>query len=266
MARDAFGREQDEDALEGMGWEMGGEHPPPPNPVPSAAPVQASTPPAPPAPTPLTPAGPAIPATTFAPPALRLPDLTPPRRRGGGIAAVFGLVVVGAVVFAIIGIAGSNTSIHLPKIPKPDFPTTAKPPKGLDAKSMLRRGNLAPALRKIQDAVGGKPRLVRIEAERVDVQVVADKQLVQVQMRWDSDTPDVFSRSPSPLDTGFSWSKVNPSAPARIVRATTKSGHAGDFQYAVLLDAAGLRWSAYTATGGGFLADTKGRGVKPIGG
>src|SRR4051794_14815749 len=119
MAKDAFGNEQDDDALESMGWTQGGE-------VPGGTPaIQTPTP----APTSMTPSapGPAIPST-WSPPSLRLPDISAPKRRGGGVAAAFGVVVLAAVVFAIIGIAGSNTSIHLPNIPKPDIGTTSASP------------------------------------------------------------------------------------------------------------------------------------------
>ena len=258
MARDAFGREQDEDALESMGWGSTGEVTPAPTPAPAPPfepPVQAPAP-----------SGPAIPST-WSPPSMRLPDLTPPRRRGGGVVAVFGVIVLAAVVFAVIGIAGNSTSVHLPKIPKPEIGTTANPPKGLDAKSMLRRGNLSPALQKIQQKGGGRPRLLRIEAERIDMQILAAGKLVNVQYRWDADEPNVISSSaiPTNLPT-FSWSQINASAPARLVRATTRAGHAEDFNYAVLLQAAGLRWTAYTASGRGVLANPKGRDVTPIGG
>ena len=268
MPRDAFGREQDEDALENMGWDSGGDAAPAPTPAPASFETSVQTAPPPPAPMTPPPSAPTIPST-WSPPATRLPDLTPPKRRGGGVAAVFGVVVLAAVVFAVIGIAGSTKSIHLPKIPKPDISTSspANPPKGLDAKSMLRRGNLAPALQKIEQKVGGKPRLLRIEAERIDMQVLADGKLVNVQYRWDADEPNAISSSPIPttLPT-FSWSQINASAPARLVRATTSAGRTKDFNYAVLLQAAGLRWTAFTTAGKGFLASPKGRDVKPIGG
>jgi hypothetical protein len=255
MPRDAFGREQDEDALESLGWVDSGDVPSPRAPAP--APVQTVAPPA---------AAPTIPST-WSPPSMRVPDLTPPRRRGG-VAAVFGVVLLAAVVFAVIGIAGSTTSIHLPKIPKPDVGTpTADPPQGLDATSLLRRGNLSPALEKIQDKVGGKPRLLRIEAERIDMQVLANGKLVNVQWRYDADEPNVLSSSSVPASLpAFEWSQINASAPARLVRATTTAGRAKDFNYAVLLQADKLRWSAFTAAGRGFLATPKGRGVTPIGG
>jgi hypothetical protein len=244
MARDAFGNEQDDNALESLGWSASGD-----------APAPTLTPAAPPSPTP------------FAPPPLRLPDLSSPPRRGGHIAAVFGVLVATALVWLVIGVVGSHPSIHLPKIDTPDIGTPAKAPDGLDQKSMLRRGNLAPALRKLEAKVGGRVRLVRIEAERIDVQAVSGGRTINAQYRWDGDGATVISSSPaaSTLAT-FSWSQINASAPARIVRATTRRGGAKGFDYAVLVDAAGLRWSGYTAASGAFLADARGRHVKPIGG
>ena len=281
MPRDAFGREQDEDALESMGWGSSGEVTPAPAPEPAPNPFQEQTatitPPSVPAPTPMTPTTPtATPGpvfqSTWSPPTMRVPDMTSsPRRRGGGVAALFGIVVLAAVVFAVIGIAGKTSSIHLPKIPKPDIGTpggsSPSPPKGLEAKSLLRRGNLSPALKKIEDKVGGKPRMLRIEAGRIDMQVLAGGKLVNVQYQWDAGSPNVLSSTPMPtaLPT-FSWSQINASAPARLVRGTTSAGNAGNFNYAVLIQAAGLRWTAFTQSGRGYLANTKGREIKPIGG
>jgi uncharacterized iron-regulated membrane protein len=103
---------------------------------------------------------------------------------------------------------------------------------------------------------------VRVEAERVDVQAVAGGKLINAQQRWDAGEPKVFSSTSTPTPPGtFAWSQINASAPARIVRATDQK----TFQYAVLIDAAGLRWSGYTSAGG-YLADAKGKGVKPLGG
>jgi len=75
----------------------------------------------------------------------------------------------------------------------------------------------------------------------------------------------VASPLPTTLPT-FSWSQINASAPARLVRATTRPGRTQDFEYAVLVQADKLRWTGYTATRGGFLAGPKGRSVSPIGG
>src|SRR4051812_17970153 len=101
MARDAFGREQEKDTLEDIGWSADG----PPRSA-SPGPV-AAAPPAPPAPRTPAAAGPTLSPslpTTFAPPSLSLPNLTPRRHRGGGIAALFGLVVAGALVFGVISV------------------------------------------------------------------------------------------------------------------------------------------------------------------
>ena len=238
MPRDAFGREQDEDALAHLA------SPTPPAPAPAGLP------------------------STFTPPPLPLPSLPARRGHGGGIiAALFGLIVTGALVFGVVNVIGHVPHIHLPSIPKTDLGASNNPPSGLDNRSLLRRGNLAPALRKIEAKVGGEPRLVRIEADRLDVQVVSGGKLVEVQYRWNSGSPDVLSSSSAPPSIGtFTWSQVNASAPARLVRATTRPGRTQDFEYAVLVRADQLRWTGYTATGGGYLADAKGRNVTTLGG
>jgi hypothetical protein len=251
--QDAFGRELDEDVLGSMGWNAPGD-----------AVTSSATAPAPPATTLTPPAS----RTPFSPTPLRsMPGGAPRSGHTGAIAALFGLVVLGAVVWFVVGVVGTihAPSIKLPDISTPKIGQSAKPPTGLSEKSLLRRGNLSPALRELQDKLGGRVRLLRIEAERVDVEVVgAGGRMTNAQYRWDADSPSIISQTSG--GTGvqtFAWSQINASAPARLVRAT---GRPTDFNYAVLLDAAGLRWSGYTTGGKGYLADDNGRAVKPIGG
>ena len=183
------------------------------------------------------------------------------------------LLFAGAVIVVLVAIAvpvvdnvadelddASTPSTPLPRdVEQPDRPT--EPPRGLARGSMLLRGNLAPALKELRAQMGGRLRYVRIEAERVDVQVFKDGTLVSAQARWDRE-PQVFPASPS--GTGgstFNWSAVDASAPRRLVRGAT--GRAGKpssaFNYAVLIDAAGLRWQAFLRDGTHFTAMPSGR-------
>src|SRR3954470_9959529 len=126
----------------------------------------------------------------FTSPALRLPDRAPPRRTGG-MAAVFGIVVADALVFGVVSLIGHASSIHLPNLDAPDGAIPKDTPTGLARHSLLRRGNLAPALRRIEAKVGGRVRLVRVAADRVDVQALVGHRLVQVQEGWYADAPVV---------------------------------------------------------------------------
>ncbi|CAA9531618.1 MAG: hypothetical protein AVDCRST_MAG85-3730 [uncultured Solirubrobacteraceae bacterium] len=140
-------------------------------------------------------------------------------------------------------------------------------PRGLGRGSMLLRGNLAPALKELRSKLGGQLNYVRIEAERVDLQTRGRGTLTAAQARWDGE-PRTFSPvRTTAAGNGFPWSKVDPSAPRRFVRTATKrvGKPASAFNYAVLLDAAGLKWQVFLRDGTHFTASPDGRRVKKVG-
>lgn len=146
----------------------------------------------------------------------------------------------------------------------------AAPPRGLQPGSLLRHVNFAVALPRLRAAAQGRPRNLRVEAERIDVQVVLrDGRLRSAQARWDGEIR-VISTTSAQIGAlpSFSWSAINRGAPQRIVRSATGRARkpASVFNYAVLLDAAGLRWSAFLKTGEGFLATSSGRVERQISG
>lgn len=160
-----------------------------------------------------------------------------------------------------------------PATPEPEEPAAVVPaeaPRGLQRGSLLRRANFTVALRRLRAEAKGRPRNVRVEAERVDVQVVLrDGRLRSAQARWDGEIR-VLSTTPTPIGglDGFAWSAIDRGAPQRIVRSATGRARkpASAFNYAVLLDAAGLRWSAFLKTGEGFIATSSGRVERQISG
>ena len=142
-----------------------------------------------------------------------------------------------------------------------------RPPSGLSGASMLRRGNLSPALGRLQRLTKtGRVRLIRIDARNVIVQVARGGGTVLAQATWDGKT-SVLSRSPGGGGgTTFSWSQIDASAPNRVVRAVTRGRKTSSFDYLALIDAAGLRWSAFLKGGGGtFSAAPDGSGVSKVG-
>lgn len=226
-----------------------------------------------------------------------------PKRRGPGraIAAVVGvLVVIGiAVGLFVLGTTDSdtkstgssftiNSDTPQPEAPvaeadpepepepEPETPASAdppapvKPPTGMQPGSLLRRANLQVALQRLQDEAKGRPRSVRVEALRVDVQVVLnDGRLRNAQATWDGEVR-VISTSPTPiggLET-FAWSAVDPAAMPRIVRSASGRARkpASSFNYAVLNDASGLRWVAFLKTGEAFIATPGGSIQRQISG
>jgi len=191
------------------------------------------------------------------------------------------VVVVLAPIGAILGTAvdeeGGETPSVLPR-PVDEDPRgggtdrgegdAQRPPSGLSRRSMLRRGNLAPALRGLRDVTASTGvRLIRVDAENVIVQAVgAGGRTVLAQARWDGE-PEVLSRTSTGAGSVFAWSRIDPSAPNRIVRAATRGRRASAFDYLVLIDAVELQWSAFLKNGAGsFTGSLDGRTVRALGG
>ena len=253
---DPFGREKTEDPLAEMGWSTEGAIAPGAGPADVASPEQADR---------------AVRRRTG-----EVPRVAPPavpgtrRRRGAGCA--FSVVVVGFViaVFAVVVptvldvVDDIDDAIPTVPSPAPDRP----PPRGLEERSMLRRGNLAPALRDLRRITGGsRIALLRVDAESVLVTVLVGGDRMRVARdAWD-DEPAVLSTSPAGgvAGTAFAWDDVDASAPNRIVRAATRGRDAREFDYLVLLEGAGLRWSAFVKNGARFSASPDGSEVTPAG-
>ena len=275
---DAFGRKEDDDPLEAMGWAD--------QPAPAAETVELESP------APLQPeppvAPPAEPETAAAAPralsgderklaerraalaALKASRAQRPRSPLRWVARAFFVIVVLIIagsVFAIGAIDGEVEEGRVVEATPVEEDSgrgaPAGPPGALDRRSMILRGNLAPALRGLQREMGGRPRVVRVEAERVDVVAQRGGDVVVGQARWDG-RPRVLSRSPGGTTVGtYAWGDVDLSAPRRAVRgALRRAGRPSSaLQYLVLMDAAGLRWTVVvTGAPGGFVsADPSGR-------
>ena len=198
---------------------------------------------------------------------------------GCGAFVVIVLAVIGAiaaiVIPAVVDVV-DEVEDSIPTIPdnprepggrEPGDRKAERPPNGLERTSLLRRGNLSPALKRLQRVTkSSQVRLLRVDAQRVVVQTAAPGGGTKLaQATWDGDV-QLLSTSPGGGGTTFPWSRVDPSAPNRIVRAATRGRRAASFDYAVLIDAAGLRWSAFLKGGRGtFQAEPDGRGVNKVG-
>ena len=259
---DAFGREKGEDPLADMGWSAAGTPTAPPSAADDVAP-------------------PELPDRAVA---RRTPE--PPARgranRAGCLFALVVLAMIGGLGAAVVPpILDAVDTVEeeiddvMPSVPDVgDGPAggggeeqDAEPPAGLEQRSMLRRGNLAPALRRLERITrSSRVRLIRIDAEKVIVQTAASGGRTRLaQATWQSDAA-VLSTSPGGGGTTFSWSQVDPSAPSRIARGATRGRRSSAFDYLVLLDAAGLRWSAFLKNGAGtYQADPDGSELRKIG-
>ena len=131
---------------------------------------------------------------------------------------------------------------------------------------MLRRGNLSPAIDRLRQLTkSSRVRLIRIDARNVIVQTALSGGRTRLaQANWKGEA-SVLSTSPGGGGTSFSWSQINLSAPNRVVRAATRGRRPSTFDYIVLIDAAGLRWSAFLKNNRGtFQANLDGTGVRKI--
>lgn len=266
---DAFGREKGEDPLAEMGWSESPAAPAEVERADAAAPGalgEATTGPG--------AIGEAVPGRPSSRRRRR-----PSVRRGSALGCLPTLLFFGAViaVIAAIGVpivsevSDSLDDIDTPRIEGPpgsgpgEQDGAGAPPRNLQRRSMLVRRNLAPALRDLRGKMGGRLHYVRIEAARVDLQVARRGRLVSAQARWDRE-PEVFQPITSPASTTFAWSRVDPSAPARFVRAALRQAGRprAAFGYAVLVEAAGLRWQVFLDDGTHFTASLDGRRVERV--
>ncbi|MGK2938548.1 MAG: hypothetical protein ACSLFR_12210 [Solirubrobacteraceae bacterium] len=207
----------------------------------------------------------------------------PRRRRGGGgggiIAAIVGVLLVGAIGAGMYvltrGDDDSSSSVQVdvsttvaeetPAAPDPEPEQPAapvEPPTGLQPGSLLRRANFIVALRRLRAEAKGRPRRVRVEAQRVDIQVVLqDGRLRAAQATWDGEVRVFSTTSPGSGLDGFTWAQINRSAPQRLVRSATGRAKkpASAFSYAVMFDIGGPRWSAFLRTGEAFTANGAGK-------
>ena len=291
--RDPFGREKDDDPLADMGW-SGSEAAPPEAGTPDVAEPErpdlaaerqvsheqlpgmepAAPPPdvpSPTAPVPETPAPPRTPPPRSDYRADYRQPLPPQTRRTIGCAPLGCLIPV-----LVIGFIGAVFATVIPRIideaedivpTVPSDPGGRDAPQGLERRSMLLRANFGPALRRLERETGsGRVRLLRVAADRVDVQVaVSGGRTRLAQATFDGETR-VITTTPGGAGKTYPWSRVDPAAPQRIVRSTTEGRRSSEFDYAVLLDAVGLRWSAFLKNGGQFQAPPDGRDVTRLGG
>ena len=125
----------------------------------------------------------------------------------------------------------------------------AKPPVGIGKGSLLLRGNFAPAIRDLRREVGGRVRTLRVAPDNIQVVAQRGGKLIVAQRSWDDEARIISRSATTPTPSAFAWSSVDLSAPRRMAAQMGKSSR---FDYAVLIDAAGLRWSAFRKGGKNF--------------
>ncbi|MDQ3740325.1 MAG: hypothetical protein M3389_05195, partial [Actinomycetota bacterium] len=145
----------------------------------------------------------------------------------------------------------------------------AGPPRGLAPSSMFRRGNLAPAIRNLQRRTNdARVQLVTLDAEKLFVTAVRGRSVMLATQTWEGETTLYRSDSGPSAASTFPWSRLDPSAPNRIVRAATRGRSPSAIENMVLLDPAGpfpLSWSVFLRNGDQYNASPDGRRVEKIG-
>jgi hypothetical protein len=266
--RDAFGREKGEDSLAEMGWSWSTDAPATPTPTPTPAPATpepafTAAPAPPPTNPPAMSAGaPAGPAWTPGPPAMvRLRR----RRRMRGI--MVPLLVIGVALVAVGGVtsvlqAGSDAFDEIESAVRDAtadaVPTAVAPaPTGVESGSLLRPAALKAALAKLPSK---QVQTLRVAPERIDAQVYVGGKMHVVRVRSDGGVSDV----PTPLSGGGKRSRVDASAPNRIVRTAAKRAGRSPSRvsYLVLL---GNEWQLFFDDGLHYSASANGRKVRRIG-
>ena len=194
------------------------------------------------------------------------------QRRGAGRGCLIATIVVLAIFGLLIaGIAGLVSSVDIKTGGTSggtitSAPETAKPaPQGLAAGSLVRRGNLAAALKQIQTSGGGRLTQLRVAPERIDATLLTPAgRLRNVQIkpggqmeRFGPDSGPGFDQAST-----IPFSRLNPAAPQRLARAGAERIHVpvSTLQYAVPTVFSGaLTWAAYFKRGRYVLGDASGR-------
>lgn len=251
---DPFGRSRDDDPLAEMGWSTSGIAKPHEGPADVADPERADH---------------AAQRHARRPPAGQ-------RRRGAAGCAVavvvVGLVFAVGILLAALGVESADVDegggVTSTVVEEPADPGEGeRAPRGLEQASLLRRGNLAPALRRLRRMTkSARVTLIRIDAQSIYVTVPVGGERTRVaRATWDGEGDVLSTSSAGSGGTGFAWSRIDPAAPQRIVRAATRGRTPRALDYLVLTSTAPLRWSAFLKGGGTFSAAPDGSAVSRIG-
>jgi hypothetical protein len=256
---DAFGREIGENTLSGLGGD-----------APAAPPrAEPERPPEPPQVTFSVPQG--APVTVV--PGVR-------KRRGGGLGCLVGLVILGAVVagpiFAVVGIVGSASdaidgvtdaldpeTLNLPDAPVPDPPA---PPTGVTGRSMIAKGNVADALRQLEQAGFTKVADVTIWPERFDAETVKGGKARHFVIHAEGGATPGDPSPANPARGTFAIAALDPGAPTRLVRNSVKRYRVREQGINYVIAGRGFDggqvWRAYFKNGVYVEGDAKGRVIR----
>jgi hypothetical protein len=200
------------------------------------------------------------------------------RKRSAGRGCLVALIVLlaigGSLVAGVIGLVSSvdvhtggsssdSTTTGTVPAPKDEAPKAA--PKGLAGASLVRRANLAAALKTLRTSGGGRITNLRVAPERIDATLLTSAgRLRNVQIkpggkleRFGSDSGAGFDQTPT-----LPFAAVNPAAPQRLARAGAERIRVAvsTLQYTVPVRVSGsVMWAAYFLRGRYVIGDASGR-------
>jgi hypothetical protein len=247
--RDAFGREQGEDTLADMGWNSSVRPQAAPAPAPQATFTAGDLPPdgPPPAWTP-------GPRQTYV-----------RRRRRSAFGVIVPLFVIAIFAVGIGGVvtafnAGSDALDGITSSIESSTNGTATTTPS-DGTTLIDAKALASALDKLP---AGDIQMLRVAPERINANISVNGKLHVVQVTAGGDVSDVTT----PADGQGDSVKVNPAAPARIVRTAAKRAgrRPSDLNYLVLMHLAGKdEWQLFFADGTHYAGSAGGTKVRKVG-
>jgi hypothetical protein len=180
-----------------------------------------------------------------------------PRRRRGG-RGLAGLLVIVAI-FGGLGLAANavvEKSEDLIERVTPEQPEPA--PTGLGNRSLVREANFTDAVQTLAKAGLGRPVAIRIAPDRVDATLLEGQKLHQVQITPDGELRELASTQGTGQPMPFS--KVDPAAPERLVRAAaTKKQPARSIDYVLINAGPPVTTGAYFKRGRIVIGDAHGR-------
>jgi hypothetical protein len=189
--------------------------------------------------------------------------------RGCLITIVVVLAIGGAALLGILSLVNSvdiNTDGIEKAIKAPNAPQIAGPkPKGLEQDSLMRKANVAAALRQLSAMEDAKLTNLRLAPERIDATLLTNEgRLRHVQItpggkleRFGSDGSPGFDSVPT-----IPYSGLNPGAPQRLARRGAKEIGVPltELQYAVpLYSSDQLTWAVYFTRSRYVIGDARGR-------
>ena len=179
-----------------------------------------------------------------------------------GVLAIFGVVIAGIVSFiGSVNIDGAKAPsiITAPKLDQGPKPT------GLGEGSLMRRADIAAALRQLRSDEGTKLTNLRLAPERIDATLLTDEgRLRHVQIKPGGKLERFGGDSGPGFDTvgTIPYSRLRPGAPERLARrgAEEHGVPISELQYAVPQEISGkVRWVVYFTRGRYLIGDAAGR-------